>query len=102
MSGPLGIAQESGAKAKEGVIPFFGFIAFVSLNVGMLNLFPLVPLDGGHILILLVETIARRDLSLKVKIWIANVGVVLILALVLVIVFYADLSRMGLLKKLMP
>ncbi|MBN2370576.1 MAG: RIP metalloprotease RseP [Vicinamibacteria bacterium] len=100
MSGPIGIAKESGARAKDGPIPFFGFLAYISLNIGILNLVPLVPLDGGHIFLLLVESIARRDLSLKVKIWIANVGVVLLLALMLLVIFYADLSRLGLFRNL--
>jgi regulator of sigma E protease len=100
MSGPIGIAKESGARAKEGAIPFFGFLAFISLNIGIFNLFPLVPLDGGHILVLLIESAARRDMSLKVKIWITNAGLILILALLLLVVLYADLSRIELFRNL--
>ena len=63
MAGPLGIARESGNAARAGGLAFFGFIAFISLNVGLLNLFPMTPLDGGHMLLLSVEGAFRRDLS---------------------------------------
>jgi regulator of sigma E protease len=99
--GPLGIAKVSGERAKEGPKSFFEFLAYISLNIGILNLFPLVPLDGGHILVLLVESVVRRDLSLKVKMWIANIGVVILLALLLFVVLYADLSRIGLFGNLL-
>jgi regulator of sigma E protease len=98
LGGPLRIAQESGNAAREGWLPFFAFIAFISLNVGLLNLFPLVPLDGGHLLLLAVEGAARRDLSMQVKAWLMNAGAAAVLLLIAVVIFF-DLSRTGLFGK---
>ncbi len=102
MSGPLGIAQASGTYLRLGPSAYFGFIAFVSVNVGLLNLIlPLVPLDGGHILLLLIEGIARRDINERVKYWIMNAGLVVVLALI-VVVLYSDVSRTALFGKYLP
>jgi regulator of sigma E protease len=95
MAGPLGIARASGRAAREGTWAFLGFIAFVSINVGLLNLFPLTPLDGGHMLVLATEGLIRRDLNLRIKLWISYAGVAAVL-LLLVVVFFFDLSKTGL------
>jgi regulator of sigma E protease len=92
MAGPLGIAQQSGQAARQGPQSLWGFVAFISINVGILNLFPLVPLDGGHLAILAIEGTVRRDLSPVVKVWIMNAGVAVILLLV-VLVLFSDLSK---------
>jgi regulator of sigma E protease len=60
MMGPLGIAKASGERAREGVGSLFFLIAVISLQVGILNLVPLAPLDGGHMAILLGEGLVRR------------------------------------------
>jgi regulator of sigma E protease len=101
MAGPLGIARESGNAARAGGLAFFGFIAFISLNVGLLNLFPLTPLDGGHMLLLAVEGAFRRDLSVTLKGWIMNAGAAAILVL-LVVVVYSDLAKTSWLKPFLP
>jgi regulator of sigma E protease len=101
MMGPLGIAKASGETAQAGPIPFFSLIAMVSLQVGILNLFPLAPLDGGHLAILVAEGAVRRDFSDSVKAWIMNVGVLLIFGLI-GIVLYADLSKTSFLGKYLP
>jgi regulator of sigma E protease len=67
LEGPLRIAQISGEAAREGVVPFFGLMAAVSLNLAIINLVPIPIFDGGTILMLLIEMLLRRDLDLKVK-----------------------------------
>ena len=69
MMGPLGIAQASGDAARSGTGSLLFLVAVISLQVGILNLFPLAPLDGGHLAIIAVEGVARRDLSPTVKYW---------------------------------
>jgi regulator of sigma E protease len=92
MSGPLGIAQASGEAAERGLGSFFTLVAVISLQVGLLNLFPLVPLDGGHLAIIAAEGAWRRDFSPTVKGWIMNAGVALVLLLI-GIVLYSDISK---------
>jgi regulator of sigma E protease len=92
MMGPLGIAKASGSTAREGLSPFFFLIAMISIQVGILNLFPLAPLDGGHLAILLVESAVRRDFSETVKAWVLNAGALVIFGLIGV-VLYSDFSK---------
>ncbi len=65
--GPVGIAQLSGESAQAGWMALFSLMASLSLNLGLLNLLPIPVLDGGHIFIMGIETIVRRDFSLAVK-----------------------------------
>ena len=101
MSGPIGIARVSGDAARGGAVSLLAIVAFISLNIGLLNLFPLAPLDGGHLAILLLEAVIRRDLSLTVKSWIINAGAS-VLFLLMGIVIYSDLSKTSLLGKYLP
>jgi regulator of sigma E protease len=100
IGGPLGIAQQSGEAARQGAQTLWGFVAFISINVGILNLLPIVPLDGGHLAILAVEGTVRRDLSPTVKGWIVNAGVVAILLLI-ALVLVSDISKMPLVQRLL-
>ena len=81
MAGPIGVAQMAGSVAQEGMIPFLTFIAFLSLNLGILNLIPIPALDGGQFLILAVEGILRHPLPPKAKERVQLVGIALILGL---------------------
>jgi regulator of sigma E protease len=101
MAGPVGIAQQSGEAARQGAQPFWGFVAFLSINVGILNLFPLAPLDGGHLAILAVEGGVRRDLSPAVKGWIMNAGAAVIFLLLGLVIVYADIPRIGFVHRLL-
>jgi regulator of sigma E protease len=101
MMGPLGIAEQSGKAAAEGLGSWFLLVAMISLQVGILNLFPLAPLDGGHLAILAGESLVRRDLSMAAKAWIMNAGAILLLCLIAV-VLYSDLSKTSLLGKYLP
>jgi len=101
MMGPLGIAQASGDAARGGVGSLFFLVAVISLQVGILNLLPLAPLDGGHLAILAVESTVRRDLSPGIKNWVMNAGAVVIFLLI-GLVLYSDISKLSFLKKLLP
>jgi regulator of sigma E protease len=79
-SGPLEIAQFSRFAVRSGLETFLTFLAFISLQLGILNLLPVPILDGGHILILTVESIMGRDLSEQVKERAMQAGMVLLLA----------------------
>jgi regulator of sigma E protease len=100
MMGPLGIAQVSGDAARGGALPLLYLVAVISLQVGILNLFPLAPLDGGHLAILTVEGVARRDMSPAVKGWIMNAGAAVIFLLIGV-VLYSDISKMAFVQRLL-
>ncbi len=67
LSGPIEIARFSHQALESGLRSFFFLIAFISLQLGLINLFPIPALDGGHIFILTIETILRRDLPLRLK-----------------------------------
>jgi regulator of sigma E protease len=101
LMGPVGIAQLSGESAQAGWVVLFGMMAMISLNLGLLNLMPIPVLDGGHILIMGLETIARRDFSIQVKEKMFLAGFVLLMVL-MVTVIYNDLTRISWIERLMP
>ena len=101
LMGPVGIAELSGSAASAGWIPLFTLMAMISLNLGLLNLMPVPVLDGGHIAILALEGLSRRDFSMKVKEKMLLVGFVLLVTL-MVTVIYNDLTRVAWVEKLMP
>ncbi len=83
LSGPVGLAKISGDAARAGVASFFFFTAILSVNLGLLNLFPLPVLDGGHLLLYAVEFLRRKPLDEKVQQSLSMCGFVLLLALML-------------------
>lgn len=87
MSGPIAIGQFAGEAAREGAIPFVALVGMLSLQLGILNLFPIPLLDGGQLAILLVEGTVRRDFSLAVKERILQVGFLLLILLMGVVVY---------------
>lgn len=93
LMGPLAIAGMAGTAAQLGWLSLFNLMSMISLNLGLLNLMPVPVLDGGHIAILGVESLARRDLSIKVKERILMVGAALIM-LLMVTVIYNDVVRL--------
>lgn len=101
LMGPVGIATLSGGAARQGWIELFSLMASISLNLGLLNLLPIPVLDGGHMAIMGMEAVARRDFSTAVKEKMLFVGFVLIMAL-MVTVIYNDLTRIAWIEKLMP
>jgi regulator of sigma E protease len=92
LSGPIALIKTSGMAAKMGAAVYLGLMATVSLQLAIFNLLPIPVLDGGTILMLLVEMSMRRDLSLNVKELVFKVGFVCIMMLV-AFVIYNDISR---------
>jgi regulator of sigma E protease len=101
LMGPLAIAQLSGESAQQGWASLFALMATISLNLGLLNLLPIPVLDGGHIFIMGIEGLARRDFSMRVKekMFLAGFAVLLML---MVTVIYNDLTRIPIVERLMP
>ena len=93
LMGPVAIAQLSGSAAQLGPVALFQFMSMISLNLGLINLLPVPVLDGGHIAILAIEGVARRDLSVRVKERILIAGAALIV-LLMVTVIYNDVMRL--------
>jgi regulator of sigma E protease len=101
LMGPLAIADLSGDAAQAGWVQLFSLMAMISLNLGLLNLMPVPVLDGGHITILALEGLSRRDFSMKVKEKMLLAGFALLLML-MVTVIYNDLTRMQWFQRLLP
>src|SRR3954454_15453031 len=89
LSGPISIARISGEMLRRGWMNTIALMAMISLQLGIMNLLPIPVLDGGHIMILLIEGVARRDLSLQVKERIQQVGFA-VLATLMIVVLYND------------
>lgn len=92
LAGPVGIVRVSGQAAKRGPTTLLELTAVISLNLGLLNLLPIPILDGGHVLLLLIESGMRRDLSLAFKERFVQVGLIFLLA-VIAFVTYSDILK---------
>ena len=101
LMGPIAIADLAGMAAALGMLQLFSLMAMISLNLGLLNLMPIPVLDGGHIAILALEGVSRRDFSMKVKKKMLLAGFVVLLML-MVTVIYNDLTRIQWIERLMP
>lgn len=87
LAGPVRIAQMTGDSAKSGIGSLLTFMALLSLNLGIINLFPIPALDGGHLLLFSIEGITRKPISTKVRIVAQQIGMALLLALMVFVVF---------------
>lgn len=92
LAGPIEIAAMSGAAARSGLNNLLHLMGLISISIAILNLLPIPVLDGGQITILLVESLFRRDLSLRLKERINQVGFLMIVML-MVVVLYFDLLK---------
>ena len=92
IGGPVSIAEGAGSAARSGALEFLWFMAFISINLGILNLLPVPLLDGGGLLFLLVEAVARRPVTPRLREAASLVGLVLVLMLV-VLAFKNDVER---------
>jgi regulator of sigma E protease len=90
--GPVRIAQLAAKSADVGIESFLFFLAVLSLSLALINIMPFPVLDGGHLLMIIIETIARREIPVKVKIAINNTGFVLLLLLMAFIIYNDILS----------
>lgn len=94
LSGPVGIAVLTGRMARLGIAHFIQFVAFLSINLAFINVFPFPALDGGRALFLAIEGARRKPVSPKIEAMIHNIGFVILMALV-VIITYRDIARYG-------
>ena len=90
---PIGIVRASGQALNEGFATLINLMALISLNLGLLNILPIPVLDGGVMLMLIVESLMGRDLSLRLKERIIQVSVVALLMLT-VLVLYNDVIKL--------
>jgi regulator of sigma E protease len=93
LAGPVGIAKMTGESARQGFSELLELLALISVNIGFLNILPIPALDGGHLVLVLIEGVRRRPLSTKLKLWIQQVGMILLLLLMAVVVF-GDVMRL--------
>jgi len=85
--GPVKIAQFAAQSADTGIVSFLYFLALLSLSLAIINILPFPVLDGGHLIIILIEGITKREIPVKVKIAIQNTGFVILLLLMAFIIY---------------
>lgn len=93
IGGPLAMLEYAGSAAREGALNYLTLMAFISVNLGLLNLLPIPLLDGGHLVFVLVESIARRPPSLRIREYAHIAGLALLLAL-MTLAFKNDIERL--------
>jgi regulator of sigma E protease len=93
LGGPIMIAQMAGQQAKAGIGKLIQFIAFISINLAILNFLPIPILDGGHLMFFSIEAIRGRPVSLRVR-EVAQQAGMFILLMLMVFVFYNDIVRL--------
>jgi len=95
LGGPIRIAEVSGQVASSGFIPLLNLTAVLSVSIGLLNLFPIPLLDGGHLMFYLMEAIRRKPLSERTQ----EIGFRIGLSLVLMLMIYATFNDLPIVKK---
>jgi regulator of sigma E protease len=93
IAGPIFIAKVSGSAAQSGLPSLLQFMAFISINLGLINLFPIPMLDGGHVLYLAIEFIRRRPLSQRTMEISQRIGLTFLIFIMFLAV-YNDISRL--------
>ncbi|ALP39634.1 sigma E protease regulator RseP [Aeromonas schubertii] len=93
LSGPISIAKGAGSSADYGLVYFLGFLALISVNLGIINLFPLPVLDGGHLLYFLIEAVRGRPVSERVQEIGFKIGAAILVAL-MGIALFNDFARL--------
>jgi len=94
VSGPVTIAQYAGASAEAGLSQFFGFLAIVSVSLGILNLLPIPVLDGGHLFFYSIELLKGSPLSEQAQLAGQKIGLVLLMGMML-LALYNDFMRLA-------
>ena len=97
LGGPIRIAKISGQVAEFGILPFISLMAYISISLGLINLFPIPMLDGGHLMFYGIEKILGRPLSQKTQEGFFRIGLFLLLSLMFFTTFN-DLKDVGLFK----
>jgi len=93
IGGPITIAQIAGASAEQGLIAFIYFLAMISVSLGILNLLPIPILDGGHLVMNLIEWLRGKPLSENAQLQGQKMGIILLLSLMF-LAFFNDLTRL--------
>jgi len=93
ISSPIGIANAAGETASYGLASFVQFLALLSISLGLINLFPIPVLDGGHLLYFAIEGVMGRPLSEEVQERGQRLGIVLLISL-MTFAFYVDIARL--------
>jgi regulator of sigma E protease len=93
LSGPVGIAAIAGQAASKGMLSLFYFTGVLSMSLGIMNLLPLPALDGGHLIMLFIESIRKKPLSLKAYQVVTMIGLSLFLVLTIAVT-YKDVARL--------
>ena len=102
IAGPVGIAQITGEVATAGITPLLEFAAFLSINIGLINLFPIPALDGGRIVFILIEAIRRgKRISPRIERMVHSIGFILLIAAILAVT-YRDILRIISGESLLP
>ncbi len=92
LGGPIQIAQESVRTAEQGAAEYIFWIAFLSVNLGIMNFLPIPVLDGGHLMFYTIEAVIRRPLNTRMREVAQQLGI-LILLLLMILIFYNDITR---------
>lgn len=92
IGGPLTIFEVAGTAAREGALDYLALMAFISINLGLINLLPIPLLDGGHLLFLLSEAVLRRPLSVRVREY-AHIAGLFVLLAIMVLALKNDIER---------
>lgn len=98
MSGPLGIGAITSQAAHSGLSALLALTVLIGINLGVLNLLPIPPLDGGHILVVFIESVIRREIKMKYKEAVFRAGMLLFLTLMVLVTlqdFFRYKTRMG-------
>ena len=95
LGGPIRIAKITGQVAELGIIPFLSIMAYISISLGLINLFPIPMLDGGHLMFYLIEKILGRPLNQKTQEGFFRIGLFLLFSLMFFVTFN-DLKDLGL------
>jgi regulator of sigma E protease len=82
LGGPITIFESAGTALNQGITPFLGFLAFLSISIGFINILPIPGLDGGHLLFQVIEFIIRRPISVRTQVLFYRIGLILLMLLI--------------------
>ena len=95
LGGPIKIAKITGQVSERGILPFFSIMAYISISLGLINLFPIPMLDGGHLMFYLIEKIIGKPLNQKIQEGFFRIGMFFLFSLMFFVTFN-DLKDIGL------
>jgi regulator of sigma E protease len=93
LGGPILIAKSASQRAEMGLASFLHFVALLSITLAVVNILPIPALDGGHLLFIIIEAIIRREVPIKAKMFVQQIGLGIII-LLMVFMFYNDIARL--------